>query len=394
MIKLLHSADLHPNAAGTLAGKTILDPATGQNITLTDLKKSLEFVTSLALDTDTRCDAVLMPGDLFDGPRPHPNEVRVIREAVVRLAKQIPVICCAGNHDVSTNARDASALECLKDLSNVYVFDRPGTVSLTFAGQRVQFFCLPYPRKSQLLVHDEHKDKSPEALTAIVNQALAATIRGFRAEFEPSLPHVLLAHGSVANCKVNDQPRSLATDILLPLAEMAAFDFVALGHIHQRQTLDETETIWYSGSLMRNGFGEEKEPKGFNLISLERCEPARVAFVQNPYASVYRTVTALDLDDAFLAAPLDPSIVWRFKDQLAPADEQRLRPGLDRLHAETPFFQLNVELLTEDRARDAGMADCLTQEEALTRALIGNIDPDDLPAILAKHHALVAEVVR
>ncbi|MFZ3014345.1 MAG: metallophosphoesterase, partial [Nitrospira sp.] len=338
------------------------------------------------------CDAVLIPGDLWDSPRPHSNEIRVIREAVVRVAQFIPVICIAGNHDVSTNAQDASALECLKDLPNVYVFDSPGQMSIVLSGQLVQFFCLPYPRKSQLVTYDVNKDKSSEELTAIVNQALTSILRGFRVEFQPGIPHILLAHGSVANCKVNDQPRSLATDILLPLDELAAFDFTALGHIHQQQPLNDAGTIWYSGSLTRGGFGEEKEPKGFNLIGLAPGEPAQVTFVRNPHARVYRTLKAVDIDDALLAAPLDPSIVWRCKDSMTAEDYQRLKPILDVLQAATPFFQLDVEILSEDRTRDAGMATMLTMDHALRRALAITVEDTELPSLFEKHRALVQEV--
>lgn len=388
-MKLLHTADLHPNAAATLAGKTVLDPVTSQCVPLIDLAKSLSFLADTV--REERCDAILIAGDLWDSCRPHANEVRVIREAVIRLAHFGTVICIAGNHDVSNNPSDATALECLKGVPNVIVVERPQRITLEHRDQPINIFCLPYPRKAQLLTQAEHQSKSPEELTALVNHGLVSILRSFSLEVEPNALNILLAHGSVSNCKVNDQPRSLSHDILIPLELCQEFDYCAFGHIHQAQVLNDAGTAWYSGSLMRNGFGEEHEEKGFNLVTLEPGHAADVEFVRNPFARTYQTIKAVDLQEDVLSVGLARDVVWRFKDQLNAGDYQILKPLLDRLQAETPLCQVDVELLSEDRARDAGMAACLSMEEALTRALTGTIDEADLPAVVEKHQLLVQE---
>lgn len=390
MFKLIHTADIHPNAAATLAGKSVIDSSTSQCLPLSDLRRSLAFMVETA--ASERVEAVLFSGDLWDSPRPHANEVRVIREAVMQLATVARVICIAGNHDVSNNPSDATALECLKGLHNVVVVERPQRITLDQRNHLVNIFCLPYPRKAQLLTDEANQNKSPEEMTAMVNAGLTAILRQFSLECEPSMFNLLNAHGSVTTCKVNDQPRSLAHDILIPLDQCQEFDYCAFGHIHQNQQL--LHNAWYSGSLMRNGFGEEREAKGFNLVELEKGQSPKVTFVENLHARRYRTIQATDLTESFLSRPLDPSVVWRFKDQLNAGDYQILKPILERLQAETPLFQLDVELLSEDRARDAGMAQCLTMESALTRALQGAVVDAELPALFEKHQALVQEVSR
>lgn len=390
MIRLLHLGDIHPNNAATFAGKTVLDPQTGLNQALVDLRKSLRFVIETATLEPTRCDAALLTGDLFDSPRPHANEVRVLTEFVQVLADEMPVFIVAGNHDMSQNPADATALECLSGIRNVFLMERPGNHVLDIRGQRVRFFGLPYPTKGRLLTQEMARDVAPEQVTAMINEGLAAILAGFQAWIEPDELTVLLAHGSVSTAKVGDQPRSLAHDILIPLEACTRFDYVALGHIHQPQQL--TPNAWYSGSLMRNGFGEEHEAKGFNLVELSVVRDVR--FVKNPHARQYLTLEATDLTESFLSHRLDPSVVWRFKDQLNAGDYQILKPILERLQAETPLFQLDVELLSEDRARDAGMAQCLTMEAALTRALQGAVVDAELPALFEKHQALVQEVSR
>lgn len=390
MIRLLHLGDIHPNNAATFAGKTILDPQSGLNQALVDLRKSLHFVLQTATTSATRCDAALLTGDLFDSPRPHANEVRVLTEFVQVLADEMPVFIISGNHDMSQNPTDATALESLSGIPNVFLMERPDDQVLNIRGQFVRFCGLPYPTKGRLMTQEIARDVAPEQVTAMINEGLAAIIRTFEVEAEPGEINVLLAHGSVSTAKVGDQPRSLAHDILIPLELCERFDYVALGHIHQPQQL--THNAWYSGSLMRNGFGEEREEKGFNIVELDVTR--EVTFVENPHARRYRTIQATDLTESFLSQPLDPAIVWRFKDQLNPGDYQTLKPILDRLQAETPLFQLDVELLTEDRVRDAGMAQCLNPEEALKRALVGTVEESELPMLFEKHHALVQEVTQ
>lgn len=50
------------------------------------------------------------------------------------------------------------------------------------------------------------------------------------------------------------------------------FDYVALGHLHRYQNLNNNgyPAIVYSGSIERVDFGERKEPKGFCFIQVER----------------------------------------------------------------------------------------------------------------------------
>jgi exonuclease SbcD len=48
-----------------------------------------------------------------------------------------------------------------------------------------------------------------------------------------------------------------------------AFDYVALGHIHRHQVLNESPPVTYAGSLERLDFNDEADEKGFYLVEIE-----------------------------------------------------------------------------------------------------------------------------
>jgi exonuclease SbcD len=47
------------------------------------------------------------------------------------------------------------------------------------------------------------------------------------------------------------------------------FDYIALGHIHRHQVLNERPPMTYAGSLERLDFGDEKDDKGFYLVDIK-----------------------------------------------------------------------------------------------------------------------------
>lgn len=388
MIRLAHCADLHPNSKATFAGKVAVDPNTGKNLSLTDFRKSADFLCQVATAPETKVDAVVIPGDLFDSVQPTMDEVRLIVELIERVADEVPVVLVPGNHDMGTSGNMATALEPLTLRHNVHIIERPGSIVLNLGGQPVRFFGLPYPSRGRLLSTIDPQGKSPEEVTALINHGLASILRSFAMDFEEGVPNVLLAHGSVSGAKVGEQPRSIANDIMIPLPEVERFTYTALGHIHQQQQVGPS--AWYCGSLLRQSFGEELEYKGFNIVELCHGRPVNVQFVENPHARKYATLDFSDLEFYHHnGETLNPETVWRLKDSMTPQDYMEKKTFIESMASTVPFFQVAIELIEQDRARDTSMSQLMSMDEALLKVLGDAPDPS---ALLEKHHALVSEV--
>jgi exonuclease SbcD len=65
-----------------------------------------------------------------------------------------------------------------------------------------------------------------------------------------------------------------------------AFDYVALGHMHRRQTIDNPVPVVYPGSLQTIDFGDEEQEKGFYVVELDETESRRKRLKSYEFQSV------------------------------------------------------------------------------------------------------------
>jgi exonuclease SbcD len=274
-IRLLHIADIHIGMENY--GRT--DPQTGLNQRVMDFLRRLSDAVDYALDHEI--DVVIFAGDAYKTRDPNPTFQREFARRVKRLADVgIPVVMLVGNHDLPAVAQRATSISIFSTLEvpNTVVGDRERLWQITCRrSQPLQVATVPYPLKSGLLADEESRGKSIAEVDAMMQQALAENIRGLALETRqrPDIPAVLTGHFTVQEASTgSERGIMIGRDVAVARSVLAdpAWDYVALGHIHKHQSLngDAHPPVIYSGSIERIDFGEEREPKGWVVATLQR----------------------------------------------------------------------------------------------------------------------------
>jgi exonuclease SbcD len=273
LIKLLHFADLHLGVENY--GR--IDPATGLSTRLMDFLRVYDQVVDYALENAV--GLVVFAGDAYKTRDPNPTYEREFARRIQRLsAAGIPTVLVAGNHDTPSALGRATTVEIFATLEveNVHVVKKPEAIAIETRDGPVQVVALPWITRSALLARDEYKNKNLEEINQLILEKVSNIFEGddgLISQLDRTVPTILAAHATVQGA-VYGSERSvmLGQEVILPpsLAKNPAFDYVALGHIHKHQVLNEQPPVIYSGSIERIDFGEEREDKGFVVAEVER----------------------------------------------------------------------------------------------------------------------------
>jgi exonuclease SbcD len=116
---------------------------------------------------------------------------------------------------------------------------------------------------------------NPGQVYAMLEARLQELVSGWLENADPGLPVVLTAHGSAQGASYGgERTVMLGGDLVLSggLVKDPRLDYVALGHIHKAQNLNENAhpPVIYPGSIERVDFGEAREDKFFVIAAVER----------------------------------------------------------------------------------------------------------------------------
>lgn len=271
MIKLLHFSDAHIDIASQ--GKR--DPQSGLPIRVLDFLAALDTIVDTAINE--KVDLVIFSGDAYKDRTPVPTFQREWGKRIMRLSQAgIPTILLVGNHDISPATGRATALQEFNTLlvPNVHLVTKPVFFSsLQLNNLPIQIIAIPWITRSGFLSIHQDELKNLDDIDTNIKSITSQIIDQLLENINPEFPTILTAHASVQGA-VYGAERSimLGYDIVLPisLVKRTEFDYVALGHIHKAQDLNENAHphIIYSGSIERVDFGEAKDDKYFVIAEV------------------------------------------------------------------------------------------------------------------------------
>ncbi|KRM35930.1 exonuclease SbcCD subunit D [Limosilactobacillus pontis] len=249
-MRFLHTADWH-------VGKNL----NGFDL-LSDQQAVFKQIEGIA--KERQVDAVVIAGDLYDRSIPSEAAVRQLNGELVQLnlTDHFPVLAISGNHDSATRLGTGASWFAKEGLylntSLDDAFD-PVTIGDT------EFFLLPYFGIQAVRNHfgdDAIRD---------VNTAITRIVAAMQEHFTPGKHHVLVAHFFAAGSQhTADSETLIEVGGLQAVATttLAPFDYVALGHLHNRDALHD-DRVRYSGSPMKFSVSEANQEKGVWIIDTD-----------------------------------------------------------------------------------------------------------------------------
>jgi exonuclease SbcD len=242
-----------------------------------DFLKSLDTIIDTAIQE--KVDLVLFAGDAYKDRNPAPTFQREWGKRVMRLSRAaIPTLLLVGNHDTSPALGRAHTLDPFSTLEvpNVRVLERPSFLHPDdLWGLPLQVIALPWIARSGLIASQELSSTAPETVDQAIEERLTVIVHEMLDEADPAIPIVLTAHASVQGAVYGEERAvMLGGDLVLPgsMVKDPRLDYVALGHIHKWQNLNEGShpPVIYPGSIERLDFGEATDDKFFVIAHIER----------------------------------------------------------------------------------------------------------------------------
>ncbi len=241
MVTFLHAADIHLDSP-----LRKLEHYEGAPVEALRGATRRAFENLVELAISTRTDFVLIAGDLYDGDWKDYNTGLYFVSQMSKLREAgIPVYITAGNHDAASKMTKTLQLP-----KNVRMFptDSPETVYLDDLG--IAIHAQGFPKR---IVKKNLSAAYPTAVPGYFNIGMLHTCATGRE-----------GHDNYAPCTVGG-------------LQSKGYDYWALGHVHQRETLCENPLIVFPGNIQGRHI-REAGVKGCMMVSINGNEQAEARF--------------------------------------------------------------------------------------------------------------------
>ncbi len=273
-MKILHTADWH------------LGDRLGRIDRTADIQRAVERVGRYCYQE--KIDLLLVAGDLFselsrpEGLRQSIQHFQQVFEEFLLAGGTI--LALTGNHDnenfcqtlrhaLSLAAPEPRQSGGVLRCGRFYLATEPTLCRVADrSGAPVQFVLMPYPTPSRYFDENSPRYNGLEEKNQALQESFNRKLRDLLAApaYDPTKPAVLAAHIHVHGARLpnlfrmSEAESMVFADSDLP-AELA---YVALGHIHQPQSVGGVAHVRYSGSIERLDLGERYDQKGVTVVEI------------------------------------------------------------------------------------------------------------------------------
>jgi exonuclease SbcD len=283
-MRILHTSDWH--VGKVLKGQSRMDEH------LAVLREVVDIARA------ERPDLVIVAGDLFDTAAPTPDATRVVVRALTALRScGADVVAIAGNHD---NGAQLDALRSWADAAGITVRgtvrDRPGEHLIegrSGDGEPWRLVALPFLSQRYAIRATEMFALSAAEANQTYADHLGRLLATLTEGFDSDAVNLVTAHLTVLGGTMGGGERDAHTiqAYAVPATVFsAATHYVALGHLHRRQSVVAPCPVHYSGSPLAVDFGEEENRPSVTIVEVSTSSAAKTREVPVSAAIPLRTV--------------------------------------------------------------------------------------------------------
>jgi DNA repair protein SbcD/Mre11 len=283
-MRFMHTADWH--VGKVLKGRDRLD----------EQRQVLAEIATIAEQNSV--DAVLVAGDVYDTGAPSAAAQKLVIQTLLRLRRTgAEVIVIAGNHD------HGGTFEAFRPLmgevgitmvGQTRLPDQGGVVGFRArSGEDIQVAVLPFLTQRYAVRAAEIVSQTPSENVRAYDEMVRQIVTALTAGFSGDTVNLLMAHLTCIGGTFGGGERSAQSifEYSVPAAIFpVSAHYVALGHLHRRQSLPAPCPVHYSGSPIAIDFGEQANTSVVCLVEASPSTPARVTDVPITSGRRLRTV--------------------------------------------------------------------------------------------------------
>jgi exonuclease SbcD len=284
-VKFLHTADWH--VGKTLKGRDRLDE---QHAVLAEITRIAE---------ENQVDAVLIAGDVYESSAPPAPAQQLVVQTLLDLRKNgAEVIVVSGNHD------HGPAFEAYRPLMGVAGItlagmarppDRGGVIRFRArsGGEDVQVAILPFLSQRYAVRAAEIVAQTPSENVRAYDAMVRGIMDALTGDFAGDTVNLVMSHLTCIGGVFGGGERQAQSifEYSVPAAIFpVSAHYVALGHLHRRQSLPAPCPVNYSGSPIAVDFGEQDNTSVVCLVEASPSVPARVTDIPIAAGRRLRTV--------------------------------------------------------------------------------------------------------
>lgn len=247
-MKFIHLSDLH----------------LGKRVNEFSMIEDQEYILTKIINVidEEEPDGVLIAGDVYDRTIPSEDAMKLWDNFLIKLAKRkVPVYAISGNHDSAVRFSDHSKLVETTGIHLAPVFNgEVEMVSVEDKDGKVNIYMLPFVKPvvvRQFFPEEEIKDYTDACRVVVEHMNVNEKER-----------NILIAHQFVtgaARCESEEVVVGGLDNVDVSVFDV--FDYVALGHIHGKQSIGR-ETVRYCGTPLKYSFSEKDHQKSVSVVEI------------------------------------------------------------------------------------------------------------------------------